>query len=96
MRPLLHGDIVAAARALLALPESRWAETMTCMLTAAERADQYRKKRGKAHPRHGTGSLMAAAAAWPQVPEPALEDPDYLACLACVVAEVRKEIARRA
>ena len=67
---------------------------MARMLVAADRADRYRRALGRAHPRHGTGSLMAAAAAWPQAPEPGLDDPDYLACLLCVLGAISRRKGR--
>lgn len=96
MRQLLHGDVVAAARALLAAPAETREATMVNMLLAADIADHYRKTLGRAHPRYGTGSLMAAASGWPQPPEPGLDDSDYLACLICVLSVIRsrKEAAR--
>ncbi len=98
MRPLLHGDLVAAARALLAVPAAGRDAAMASMLAAADRADRYRKSFGRAHPRHGTGSLMAAAGAWQQPPEPGLDDADYIACLLCALAAIqgRREHAARA
>lgn len=76
---------MAAARVLLAAVPGDRPTTMRRMLAAAEVADRYRRHMGRAHPRFGTGSLMAAAAAWPRRPEPLLDDPEYLACLACVI-----------
>lgn len=94
MRPLLHGDLVAAARGLLAVPAELRPRTIRRMIAAARWADRYRLRRGRAHPRFGTGSLMAAAAAWPRRPEPLLEDSDYLDCLACVVGALRSRRRR--
>ncbi len=87
---------MAAARALLAAPAETRESIMVDMLTAADIADDYRKTLGRAHPRHGTGSLMAAASGWPQPAEPGLDDPDYLACLICVLSVIRstREAAR--
>ena len=90
MRPLLHGDIVAAARVLLAVPAERREVAMASLLTASDIADRYRKTMGRAHPQYGTGSLMAAASGCRQPSEPALDDPDYLACLICVLSVLRR------
>ena len=62
---------------------------MQRMLRAAELADRYRQRRGRAHPRFGSGSLMAAAGRWQQLPEPFLDDPDYLDCLYLVIEALR-------
>lgn len=94
MRPLLHGDLVAAARVLLGLAPARRPLIMARMLAAADLADRYRRRLGRPHPRFGGGSLMAAAAAWPQRPEPMPGDADYLDCLACVIAGIRRARGR--
>jgi len=85
MRPVLHGDVVAAARALRAVPAAQRPRLVRRIIAAAEFADRYRRRVGRAHPDFGGGSLMAAAGAWPRRPEPLLDDPDYLGCLACVI-----------
>src|SRR5690554_6830703 len=85
MRPVLHGDLVAAARVLLPLEEAARPRAVWRMLEAAEVADRYRKRTGRPHPRYGGGSLMAAASAWARVPEPWPDDPDYLRCLRVVI-----------
>lgn len=89
MRPVLHGDLVAAARVLLATPAGARSERLRQVLAAADLADRYRKRLGRAHPRFGTGSLMAAAGAWPRACEPFLADPDYLDCLIAVLVALR-------
>ena len=89
VRPVLHGDLVAAARMLLALAPPERPAAMGALLEAARTADRYRRATGRVHPVHGTGSLMAAAARRPLLPEPWLDDPDYLDCLATVIAALR-------
>lgn len=84
MRPVLHGDAVAAARVLYALPEGERARAMRVMLARAEAADAFRKRFGRAHPRWGSGSLMSVAQRGDLPAEPALDDCDYARCLACV------------
>ncbi len=81
MRRVLHGDVVAAARALLATSPAQRADLMTRMLAEAEAADAHRQRTGRAHPVWGTGSLMSAALSRPCAREPYLDDPDYAACL---------------
>lgn len=84
MRPVLHGDVVAAARALLTLPEAARPATIRRMLVLADAADAYRKRFGRAHSAWGNGSLMAAAMPAVRGPEPFLDAPDYCRCLSLV------------
>ncbi len=84
MRRVLHGDVTAAARALLAVaPEARGA-LLARLFAEAEAADAHRRATGLAHPDFGTGSLMSAALAHPVAREPWLDDPAYAACMARV------------
>ena len=84
MRPVLHGDVVAMARVLLALPAcERWA-AMNAIITEARYADCYRKRTGRAHFQWGNGSLMAAATSRKMLPEPFLNDLEYCRCLEMV------------
>lgn len=85
MRTPTMGDVVAAARMLLLVPRRRRMRRMRRLVNAARKAERYRRRRGSAHPRHGTGSLMAAAGGWPMAPEPFLDDREYLDCLACAI-----------
>ncbi len=92
MRQVLHGDVVAAARVLLAeRPEAR-AGAFARLLAEADLADRWRRATGRAHPLHGDGSLMAAALAHRPRPEPFLSEADYLECLRVVIEGL---IARR-
>lgn len=81
---------------LLALPDRKRAAAMVALIEAARLADRYRKRTGRAHPVYGTGSLMGAAAARRQLPEPWLDDPEYLECLAVVIAALRARACRPA
>lgn len=92
MRQILHGDVVAAARALLCAAPAARAALAARLIEDADVADRWRRRTGRAHPARGNGSLMAAAAAWPQAPEPFLDDADYLDCLRLVIEQL---IARR-
>lgn len=85
MRPVMHGDVVAAARVLRALPEAGRAGAMARMLAEAAAGDRYRKRFGRAHLCFGNGSLMSAAARFAKVAEPGLGDAEYLDCLARVI-----------
>ncbi|GGD40686.1 DUF7742 family protein [Sinisalibacter lacisalsi] len=84
MRRVLHGDVSAAARVLLAAPVADRAALVARMLREAEAADRYRLATGRAHPLWGSGSLMSAALARPRAHEPYLDEPDYAACMAMV------------
>lgn len=84
MRPVLHSDVVAAAMALLQLPEARRERALSTMLERAGAADAYRKRTGRAHPNWGNGSLMGVALPRVVGPEPYLDSPDYCRCMALV------------
>jgi hypothetical protein len=84
MRPVLHGDAVAAARALFVLPAEDRDQAMALMLSRAEAADCYRRRFARAHPQWGNGSLMAAAMSQRLPPEPPLDDAEYCRCVASV------------
>lgn len=86
MRALLHGDVVAAARAIYAMPGYERRQAVRRLLNEAEWADRHRADTGRAHPFWGDGSLMAAALAAPVPNEPPLWDDDYCDCL-CIVLE---------
>ena len=85
MRPVLHGDVSCAARALYAAaPEGR-AALCRRMLRAAELADKHRKSTGRLHPRWGNGALMAAARQHTMADEPGFDDAEYRACFIMVL-----------
>lgn len=89
MRPVLIGDVIAAARVLAPLPRGQRAGALRALLARADLADRHRKRLGRAHPRWGNGSLMAAAHAEAPPPEPFLDDPAYLEALICVLWALR-------
>jgi hypothetical protein len=84
MRPVLQGDVIAAAQAVLRLPEAERAGALRCMMSRAAAADAYRKRLGRAHPLWGNGSLMAVARRGALPPAPALSDREFCRCLALV------------
>lgn len=89
MRAVLVGDVWAAARALRALPGPARARACRLLLQEADAAHRYHRRFGRAHPRWGTGSLMARAGqAGPLPPAPPLSDPDWCDCLAVVLSEL--------
>ncbi len=93
MRRVLHGDVTAAARAMLAAPAEARARLLTRLLAEAETADTHRLQTGKAHPLYGTGSLMSAALTHPVAREPYLDDPDYASCMALVFDRLAQRAA---
>ena len=88
MRPVLHGDVVAAARVLLRLPGIERRCAMRQMLEQASIADLYFKRIGRGHAEWGNGSLMAVAMGREMAPEPFLDDPVYCRCMMLVLEEL--------
>ncbi|MCT4555807.1 MAG: hypothetical protein N4A53_14055 [Pelagimonas sp.] len=95
MRPVLHGDVTAAARALLSVPASARAALARRLVAQAEAADAYRQERGRAHPFWGTGSLMSAALARRPAPERRMDDPDFADCFIAVLDALRENTAQQ-
>jgi len=85
MRPVLHGDVSCAARALLAAQPGARAALCRRMLCEAEAADRFRLRHARLHPRWGNGSLMAAARHYPMADEPDFDDPVYRRCFVMVL-----------
>ena len=81
MRPLLPGDLDAAVRALLAVPEGERPALARALVRDASAAEAYRRATGRAHPIKGTGSLMSAAHRRAMAPLPETCDRGYCACL---------------
>ncbi|MEM8728391.1 MAG: hypothetical protein AAGF79_00620 [Pseudomonadota bacterium] len=90
MRPLLHGDISDAARALLAAPQTGRARLCQRMIIEAEAALTHVNHTGRLHPVWGNGSLMSAARQRRLAPEPGFDDLEYCRCmelvLTCLIA----------
>lgn len=85
MRTILLGDIVAAARVVLALSPTQHVEVIDSMLSEADVAHRYFKRFSRSHPQWGNGSLMGRAALLPQAREPFATAPDYLVALRAVI-----------
>ena len=97
MRPVLHGDVAAAARALYPLQAGARPAALDAMFRRAAWADAYRARTGRVHPVWGDGGLMAVALGR-EVPEPPLSDLAYCDCLAQVLESLaawRRESSRR-
>lgn len=95
MRTVLMGDIVAAARALLAVGPAERVEFIGKMVAEAHAAHLFYKRKQKPHSDWGNGSLMARANMCPQAAEPfggSLEYLDAIQSVAQVLIERRKTI----
>ncbi len=88
MLPVLHGDVCAAARALLAVPSGQRARLCRRMIREADRARAHVGATGRIHPLYGNGSLMSAARKRMLVDEPGFDDPDYCQCFEIVLREI--------
>jgi hypothetical protein len=84
MRPVLHGDVVGAARALLAVEAGDRNSLIHRLMMQAHWANKYRQMWGKVHPIWGDGSLEVAAVQHRQMPEPYLDAPEYCECMITV------------
>lgn len=96
MRPVLHGDISSAARALLVVPQSERVGLCIRMIAEAELADAHTTQTGKPHPVFGNGSLMATARTRMLMDEPSFDDVQYCQCFELVLRHlIRFQINRR-
>ncbi len=80
MRPVLPGDITAAARVLLAVPAQRRTSLARRLIDEASAADRYCQCHHMVHPRWGNGTLSAAAHGHDMQRESGFGDPDYMEC----------------
>lgn len=85
MRPVLHGDVSNAARALLRVPRGRRHDLCARMIREAEAADVHVRDTGALHPVWGNGSLMSAARKRVLADEPTFDDANYCACFEMVL-----------
>ncbi len=88
MRPVLHGDVSAAARALLAVPPAAREDLCARMIREAECAHVFMLRTGRPHPLWGNGSLMAAARRRVLRDEPGFDDVAYCHCFEMVLQAV--------
>ncbi|APZ55064.1 hypothetical protein [Salipiger abyssi] len=89
MRPVLHGDLICAACALLSVPQGQRWRAARDLVARADAADRYRRRIGRAHAEWGNGTLMSAALSQAIAPERRLDDPDYADCLILVLEALR-------
>ena len=94
MRPVLVGDLIAAARVLRAEPAAARDGCIARLIAEADLADRSRKRLGRPHAVYGNGSLMAAALRRRPAPEPFLSDLAYLDALGRVIAALAARRAR--
>lgn len=85
MRPVLHGDVSNAARALLYVPHALRRRLCDRMIMESQAADEYVRETGHIHPLWGNGSLMSAARKRMLADEPGFDDADYCACFEMVL-----------
>ena len=88
MRPVLHSDVIAAARALLAVPVALQESTCTRLLREAEWADRFTRRLGKPHPFWGNGTLLGAARGHKWGAEPTFDDPAYCTAFEVVLSQL--------
>ncbi len=84
MRPVLHGDVSNAARALLNVPQMLRADLCVRMIREADAADAFARREGRLHPLWGNGSLMSAARKRVLADEPGFDNLEYCACFELV------------
>lgn len=85
MRPVLHGDVCAAARVLLNAPALGREVLCRRMIAEAEVADRHVQRAGQMHPLFGNGSLMSAARKRVLADEPGFDNRDYCLCFETVL-----------
>lgn len=93
MRPVLPGDVAAAACALLAMGALDRPDAIVRMIRRANAADRYRYVTGRAHPKWGNGSLAAVARTMARECEPYQDDPEYCDCMLTVYAALKTQRA---
>ena len=92
MRPILHSDVRAAARVVLAAPAAAREQTCARLLQETDWADRFTKRLGKPHPFWGNGTLLAAAQRYPLAPEPTFDDLAYCTAFEMVLFQLAGRI----
>lgn len=88
MRAVLHTDLVAAARALLAVPPQARVALCRQLLGKADWADRFVRRLGRVHPEWGNGTLADAARRAGLAAEPSFSDRSYRDCLLIVLDQM--------
>lgn len=88
MRPILHGDVIAAARVVLAAPAGLRERTCARLLQEADWADRFTRRLGKPHPFWGNGTLRAAAQGHTCAAEPTFDDLAYCSAFEMVLSQL--------
>lgn len=96
MGTLWLGDAAVAARVLMEVRKGRRRWVLERMLTECVFGALYRARLGRAHPRWGTGSLMAVALRRTPPAEPPLSDADFRRCLVLVLERLGRPEPRSA
>jgi hypothetical protein len=96
MWPVLHSDVTAAARALLAVPASARSDLVARIVQQADFANRYCRRLGKPHSTWGNGTLAAAAHQYELAEEPTFDSSEYCECMVLVLGclTVRRSIVR--
>lgn len=85
MLPVMHGDVMIASRALLAVPKAQRVHLAQRIICEAKAANQYRLSTGRAHPVWGNGSVMSAASRFERARDPGLDNTEYCTCLIMIL-----------
>ncbi len=92
MRPIFHGGITCAARALLHAPAAQRRSLCRRLFKEAAAADTFVRLTGQVHSTFGNGSLMSAARKRVLADEPTLNNADYCQCLILILDYIRQEV----
>jgi|GEM_PF-467732 len=95
MRPTL-GDASAAARVVMQVAPDAQQALARRMVADANRADAWRRERGRFHPEFGDGSLMAAAIRFGPGAEMFLDNSHYINALTAVLCVLDEGCAQPA
>lgn len=89
MKPVLPGDVTAAARALLPLPPEARSGFAHRLIDEACAADLHCRRTGQAHRCWGNGTLLGAAHGHEMGREACFEDPEFLDCQVKMLESLR-------
>jgi hypothetical protein len=95
MRRCLAGDILAAARVVAAADPARRKPLAQSLIAEADAAHRYAKRKGRAHPLWGNGSLMSRVLLLPPRPQINQQSADFLTALALIAQLLAQRKAAR-